>query len=169
MNPSEVLNQIIKMRKSTFPPQYTDEKIPENVLQEIIDSANYAPNHKKTHPWRFRLFQNDEKRNLGDELMRLYQKMTPEDKFSQRKCDEIGEKVQKSDAVITISINFSGQVPQWEEIAAVAMAVQNMYLTCTAHQVGCYWGSPGFISGLNEFLKLEENQACYGVFFMGKI
>lgn len=169
MNSSEVLNQIIKMRKSTFPPQFIGEKIPENVLYQIIDSAEYAPNHKKTRPWRFRLFQNDEKSHLANELMRLYQQTTPADKFSQRKCDEIGEKVQKSDAVITLSVNFSGQVPQWEEIAAMAMAVQNMYLTCTAHQIGCYWGSPGFVSKLNDFLKLEENQACYGLFFMGKI
>lgn len=169
MNTSEVLNQIIKMRKSTFPPQFTGEKIRENVLNQIIDSAEYAPNHKKTRPWRFRLFQNDEKSHLSNELMRLYQQTTSADKFSQRKCDEIGEKVQKSDAVITLSVNFSGQVPQWEEIAAMAMAVQNMYLTCTAHQVGCYWGSPGFVSKLNDFLKLEENQACYGLFFMGKM
>jgi nitroreductase len=81
--------------------------------------------------------------------------------------NEIAQKVAKSDTIVTISICFSGKVPEWEEIAATAMAVQNMYLTCTAHSVGCYWGTPGFMFQMKDFLQLEENERCYGFFFMG--
>ncbi|MDO4229008.1 MAG: nitroreductase family protein [Capnocytophaga sp.] len=168
-NVPEILNQIIKSRKSVFPAQYTGEELPSDIVEQIVDSANFAPNHKKTYPWRLRTFRKKEKEILGKELMRLYKENTPEDKFSERTYNEIGQKAEKSDTMITISVNFSGQVPQWEEIAATAMAVQNMYLTCTANGVGCYWGTPGFISKLKNFLQLEENQECYGIFFMGKI
>ena len=47
------------------------------------------------------------------------------------------------------------------------MAVQNMYLTCTAHGVGCYWGTPGFMFQMKDFLQLEENERCYGFFLYG--
>ena len=49
------------------------------------------------------------------------------------------------------------------------MAVQNMHLTCAANNVGAYWGTPGMKDYLGEFLHLEENQKCYGLFFMGMI
>lgn len=169
MNRAKTLNHIIKTRRSVFPPQYTDEEISEEVLKEIVTSADYAPNHKRTYPWRLKVFKNEEKTKLATELMRLYKENTPESAFSERKYNEIGEKVQKSNVVITISINFSGQVPQWEEIAATAMAVQNMHLTCTANQVGCYWGTPSYMVHLKSFLGLEPQQECYGLFFMGKM
>lgn len=169
MDNAQILKHIITSRRSIFPPQYTGEQISENVLEQIVRSADYAPNHKRTYPWRFRIFRNEEKDALKDEMMRLYKETTSEEKFLQRTYDEIGNKVDKSDVVITISINFSGQVPQWEEIAATAMAVQNMHLTCTANDVGCYWGTPNFAPKLKKFLKLEPQQECYGFFFMGKI
>jgi hypothetical protein len=49
------------------------------------------------------------------------------------------------------------------------MAVQNMYLTATANEVGCYWSSSGMIKHLDEFLGLQENQKCYGLFYLGKL
>jgi nitroreductase len=47
------------------------------------------------------------------------------------------------------------------------MAVQNMYLTCTAHQVGCYWSSHPVFHQLKKHLKLEENEECLGLFYIG--
>ena len=34
-------------------------------------------------------------------------------------------------------------IPEFEEIAAVACAVQNMHLTAAAYNVGCYWTTGG--------------------------
>jgi hypothetical protein len=89
--------------------------------------------------------------------------------FSGKKYNDIGFKINKADAVISIVVNFSGMVPEWEEIAAVSMAVQNMYLTCTANEIGCYWSSPKIVDHLKESLTIEENQKCLGLFYMGQI
>ena len=64
--------------------------------------------------------------------------------------------------------NTENLIPEWEEIAAVSMSVQNMWLTCTANEVGCYWSSPAIINRLNNFLELKSNQRCLGLFYMGK-
>jgi nitroreductase len=58
--------------------------------------------------------------------------------------------------VISIVVEFSGLVPDWEEIAATSMAVQNMYLTCTANRIGCYWSSPKIVNNLKDSLKIER-------------
>lgn len=169
MEDSEVLKNIIKQRRSVYPKDYSGEKIPQETLGEILNSAQFAPSHKKTRPWRFRILQNDDLKNLGAELQRIYKETTPEHLFLQKKYEDIALKISQTDAVIPIVVNFSGLVPEWEEIAAVAMAVQNMYLTCTANGVGCYWSSPGFAQNLQNFLKLEENQKCIGLFYMGMV
>ncbi|TXF77482.1 nitroreductase [Chryseobacterium sp.] len=167
MNQAEILKHIIQSRKSTFPKDYTSDEIPQPVLEEITSSAHFAPNHKKTKPWRLRVFKGLEKTELGEQLAQIYKETTPPEVFLEKKYFDIAAKISKANAVITISVNFSGLLPEWEEVAATAMAVQNMYLTCTANNVGCYWSTPGMMKHLDRFLGLEENQKCYGLFYLG--
>ncbi len=169
MEKSEILKEIIENRRSIFPKDYTDEAIDDTILAEIVNSANFAPNHKRTKPWRFRVFKGEEKNQLGEKLAELYKANSTPQTFLEKKHLDISAKITKTNVIITISVNFSGLLPEWEEIAATAMAVQNMYLTATAHEIGCYWSSPGMINHLNEFLGLDENQKCIGLFYLGKI
>lgn len=169
MDKAEVLKNIIETRRSIFPKSYSTDEIDENVLEEILNSANFAPNHKRTKPWRLKIFRGEEKNQLGITLANIYQQTVNSQSFLEKKFLDITDKVAKSNAIITISVNFSGLLPEWEEIAATAMAVQNMYLTATAHEVGCYWSTPGMINHLGEFLGLEENQKCIGLFYLGKV
>ena len=169
MNKATVLKEIIESRRSVFPKDYSGEKIDDEILNEILNSANFAPNHKKTKPWRFQIFRNEEKTKLANKLAEIYKTTTLPEVFLEKKYIDIPKKISKADTLITISVNFSGLVPEWEEIAATAMAVQNLYLTSTVHQIGCYWSTPGMIHHLGEFLNLEENQKCIGIFYMGKL
>ncbi len=58
-------------------------------------------------------------------------------------------------------------LPEWEEVAAVAMAVQNMWLTASQHGIGAYWSSPGLIKYMDEFFSLKKGEKCLGFFYMG--
>ncbi len=166
---SEILKQIIEKRRSIYPKDYTGAAIPDEVLEEILNSANFAPNHKKTRPWLFKVFRGEEKTVLGQTIAELYKNSTPPQLFVEKKYRDIPDKIAKSNAVVSICVNFSGLLPEWEEIAATAMAVQNMYLTSTAQNVGCYWSSHAVTAQLGKFLNLEENQKCLGLFYMGMI
>ena len=169
MEKAEILKEIIESRRSIFPKDYTGEEIEQEILDEILRSATFAPNHKRTKPWRFKIFKGEEKSRLGEKLAEIYKNTVAPQHFLEKKYLSISEKAAKANVIVTISVNFSGLLPEWEEIAATAMAVQNMYLTCTAHGIGSYWSSPGMIKHLDEFLNLEENQKCYGLFYIGKI
>lgn len=169
MEKTTVLKDIIESRRSIFPKSYSTEEIEEEVLAEILNSANFAPNHKRTKPWRLKVFRSEEKDQLGAKLAEIYQQTTNSQTFLEKKYLDISEKISKSNVIVTICVNFSGLLPEWEEIAATAMAVQNMYLTASVNEVGCYWSTPGMINHLNEFLGLEENQKCIGLFYLGKV
>ena len=164
-----VLKKIIEDRKSHYPKDFLPGKLEDGVIDEILYSAQFAPNHKKTKPWRFQVFEDLDKDVLGEEMAEIYKKSAGEETFLEKKYLDIQEKVKTSAAIVTISVNFSGLLPEWEEIAATAMAVQNMYLTCTALKIGCYWSTPAVKDDLGEFLNLEDNQKCIGLFYIGNI
>lgn len=156
-------------RRSTYPKDYISTPIPEEVLSQILNSGTLAPQHKKTRPWRFKLFKGEEKIQLAQTMAHLYKTHTPKEKFIEKKHLDIQSKILKSGAIISISVTFSGLVPQWEEIAATAMGVQNMYLMCTAYHLGCYWSSPLFAEHLSDFLHLSPNEKCLGLFYIGSL
>lgn len=167
-NEIKILTAIIKRRRSIFPVSYTNEEVPVAVIEQILESANYAPTHKLTEPWRFIVFRKEGKIKLGAELARLYKAATPASQFLQKKYDSIIEKAAQASCVITLNLQLhTDKVPEWEELAALACAVQNMALTAEALQVGAYWSSPGMIADLKAYLNLTEQQKCFGLFYLG--
>lgn len=167
-NEITILSNIIKRRRSIFPVSYTQQEIPVAVIRQILESANYAPTHKLTEPWRFIVFRNEGKIKLGEELARLYKENTPASQFLQKKYDSITEKTTQASCVIALNASLnSDKIPEWEELAALACAVQNMALTAEALQVGAYWSSPGTIAELKEYFNLAEQEKCFGLFYMG--
>jgi nitroreductase len=164
----EVVTRLIKGRRSVFPPSYTKQEIPVEAIQHILESANYAPTHKMTEPWRFMVFRNAGKQRLGAELARLYKEGTPANKFLQKKYESIPLKFEQSSCVIVINAQLHpDKLPEWEEIAALGCAVQNMALTAESLDIGGYWSSPDSVEALRDFLDLKENEKCFGIFYMG--
>jgi nitroreductase len=164
----DILTHIIQRRRSIFPVSYTTETIPVDIIKQILENANYAPTHKLTQPWRFTVFMGEGKIRLGEELARLYRSTTSAEKFLQKKQDSIIEKIGQSACVIAIKAQLHPDlIPEWEELAALACAMQNVALTAEALNVGAYWSSPEMIHHLADFLELESNEKCYGLFYMG--
>lgn len=165
--PFETIKQVINHRRAIFPPSYTSQAIPKELLTELLDCANAAPTHKLTQPWRFVVFREQGLERLADQLAALYKDHTTPAQFLQKKLESTRDKVLRSGAVVAIVASYSGVVPQWEELAATACAVQNLWLAASAAGIGGYWSSPGTIKHIGDFLDLEDNQACLGFFYMG--
>lgn len=163
------LSEIIKNRRAIYPDAYTNQIIPQEEIETILEAANWAPTHKRTEPWRFKVFHSEDSRSrlskfLGDAYVRSVEK--PSD-FKQKKMQQ---KAVQSACVIAICMqrDLEGRIPEWEEIASVAMAVQNMWLTAHDLQIGAYWSSPALLRYFGEFVSLKEGETCLGFFYMGK-
>ncbi len=163
------INDIIRQRRSIFPAEYTGKEISKAFIQMILENANYAPTHRLTQPWRFKVVQGDAKKRLGVFLSDTYTKIMSEADFSPFKHKKIIRNCESASAIIAICMqrDEKKRVPEWEEIAAMAMAVQNMWLTCTANEIGCYWSSPSLIAHMGGFFDFEEGEQCYGFFYLG--
>jgi nitroreductase len=170
---AEQVTKAIQNRRSIFPAQYSDEKVSDVVIEEMLENANWAPTHKLTEPWRFIVFTDAGLRKLADFQSELYRKeSTSKGTFSDAKYTKLKEKPLKCSHIISIGMKRHDKkaIPVEEEIAAVSCAVQNMMLTAAAHGVGCYWGTGGitYYESAKEFFGLKEDDMFMGFLFIGK-
>lgn len=164
-----ILNEIIRSRRAVFPPAFIPAaEIPQNIIEEMLENANWAPSHKLTEPWRFTIFKGKGLKELADFIVEDYSRNAGED-FSDIKLKKAREKILISGAVIAIIMQRHPEsgLPEWEELASVSCAVQNLWLTAHAHGLGGYWSTPSVIERMQNFLKLGENQKCIGLFYLG--
>ncbi len=165
------INQIIKNRRSIFPAMYSGEPVSDEIIEQLLENANWAPTHRHTEPWRFKVFTGKALERLGDCLADLYKQYAPTEKFSNKKHEKTARKPTQCSHVIAICMQRDPEesIPEWEEISAVACAVQNMWLTTQAYDLGAYWSSPGTIEKeeMRSFLNLKEGERCLGFFYIG--
>lgn len=164
----QTIKNTILQRRSIFQRDFTTEEISKETIQELLACAHAAPTHKRTQPWRFVVFRGEGRQRLADEIGRLYETHTDPEKFLEKTKEGMRRKVLDSEVVIAICVHYSGAIPAWEEVAATATSVQNIWLAASAKGLGGYWGSPGLIiKHIGEFLKLGSNEECLGFFYMG--
>ena len=165
----ELLKKVIEKRRAIFPNQFSDDKISDEVIHEILESANWAPTHRRTEPWRFHVLKGESLNRLSEFVGKWYEVNTPKESYSELKHKKSMKKPLQCSHVIALCMQRdpNESLPEWEEIAAVSMAVQNMWLTCTTHGVGGYWSSPGNINDAHQILNLEEGERCLGWFYLG--
>jgi len=169
---SNFITDVIRKRRSIYADTFVKKDISNEVLEEILTNATWAPTHKMTEPWRFVVFRGDYLKKLGRYLAAYY-KDSYEEKFSieeaAKKCNFLLEYPLNAACVIGVVLVKNSKIglPEWEEIAATSSAVQNMALTCTAHNLGSYWSTPqGAIDFVAQF-GIQENEKSLGLFYVG--
>ena len=165
------LNELICSRRSTKPRLFNGKKVEDKIIWQILENANWAPNHGLTQPWKYKVYSSSGLKKLADFQADLYQKITPTDRFKPEKYERMKSNILKSSHVIVICMERqrSGKIPEIEEIEAVACSVQNMALTAAAYSVCSFWGSGGvtYTDELKEFLGLAEKDKCLGYLYLG--
>ncbi len=162
-----MITEIIAQRRAVFPRQYNTKPIRKEAIETILAAANWAPTHKHTEPWRFKVLQGKKLAEFGQYMAERYKATAT--KFSERKHKGIFEKFCQSACVLVVCMqrDLKERIPEWEEIAATAMAVQNMWLTATELEIGAYWSSTALRTEVGGFLDLKEGEQCLGFFYMG--
>lgn len=171
MNPEQA-NELIRKRRSIYPPLYSGEKVDDAIIEQMLENANWAPTHALTEPWRFTVFTGEGLKKLADFQSELYKKLSTADgSFDEKKYQKLQDKPLLCSHIIGIGMKRDPKkkIPEVEEIEATACAVQNMYLTAAAYGVGCYWGTGGitYKDEAKAFFGLGEEDKFLGFLFVG--
>jgi nitroreductase len=169
-NLSEI-TALIKDRRTIYPEFFSNRKVHKEQIENLLNNAIWAPTHGMTQPWRFQVFMDEGKTKLGAFLRELYLKTTPKEEQHEIKLNRMTDRPERASAIIVVNMERQKEerIPEIEEIEAVACAVQNMYLTCTAYGLGGFWSTPKLIytPEMNIFLGLGEKDKCLGLFYIG--
>lgn len=165
------ITELVRHRRTIYPKDYTERVVHREIIERVIGNGTWAPTHGMTQPWRFTVFTDAARGTLSQFLGDVYMKNTPPEKFLQRKYDNITQRPLQSSVVIALGMarDQNGKISERDELLAVACAVQNMHLTCTAYGLGAFWATGGPMTGaaMRDFLGLGPNDQALGLFYMG--
>jgi nitroreductase len=140
------------------------------IIIEFLDAAKWAPTHRYTQPWNFKVFMGDGITKLSEFQSSLYKEKKAVN-FKQEKYEKLLNRPLMSSAIIGICLKRDeGQRdPIEEEVASVAMAVQNMMLVAAAHGIGAFWSSGGitYWPETKGFMSLGDNDKFLGFLYLG--
>jgi nitroreductase len=165
------ISELIRDRRTIFPKDYTPREVHRDIIERVVQNATWAPTHGMTQPWRFVVFTGTGRERLSKFLGEEYTRLTPPERFLQKKYDNHTQRPLQAGAVIALGMarDPNGKISELEEMLAVACGVQNMHLTCTAYGIGGFWSTGAAITGegMTQFLGLGEKDKCLGLFYMG--
>ncbi|MGZ5135613.1 MAG: nitroreductase family protein [Flavitalea sp.] len=169
----DAFNHLIKNRRSVYPNQFdTARQIPDAIIEQILKNATWAPNHSQTEPWHFTVYSGEGLNALALFQSELYKSESGE-KFKEEKFLKLQEQPLLASHVISIGMKRSTEkrIPEIEEIAAVACAVQNIYLSTTVYGLGGYWTTGGitYFPNAKSFFGLGKEDKLMGFFYLGYI
>ncbi len=171
MTSSETINHIITTRRTIKPKMMANRDIPLDILQQMLENANWAPTHGMTEPWRFSVFMGAAREKLATFLAETYKAITPVEIFKPNKYEGMRENAMLAPAVIAIGMKRqpSKKISELDEIQAVACAVQNMHLTATAHGLGGFWSTniAAVSSEMAAYIGLDKEDRALGLFYVG--
>lgn len=161
----------IENRRSVFPRFFTDRPVEKSIVCALLGAANHAPSHRKTEPWRFRVYTGAGRERLKREVADVYNALrNPDAEWDEKLAKKFGEKFDRSPVVLAIFLHRDPEerVPEWEEVAAVGCAVQNIWTSLAAYELGGYWSSPSFLcADYGQWPGAATNEKCLGLFYLG--
>ena len=167
----EQLAAIIKNRRSVSWSKMNGKTIPDETVARVLALADWAPTHGRTEPWRFFVYKGAALKQFGKTHADLYWQHTAEDKRQEATYEKFLHNV---DNVSHLVIAFTKRganvkIPQLEEIAATAAAIQNLLLGATASGISSFWSSGGMTHtpALKEHLGLASDDIIMGLIFLG--
>lgn len=160
----------IQNRRSLPPQRMKPDPIDDAILDSLFEAANWAPTHKLTEPWRFRVFAEAGRDRLAHALGESY-RATIGERFDARKFTKTVTRPVNVPVVMAIIMapGIKANLPEFEEILAVGCAMQNFHLAAHAMGIGCFWSTPKYLDHppLREFLGLENRERCLGFYYLG--
>lgn len=142
MNKAEAVLQTIRERRTIKPKEFLQETISDEVINEILESANWAPNHGKTEPWRLTVFTGEGIKDYVKIIEKVFAE-TPDHLKKPEKLAKWTGNAPFASHIIAFGVKRTKNcaLPHVEEVCAVSCAAQNMMLVATAHGVASYWSS----------------------------
>jgi nitroreductase len=133
---------------------YAPEPLDRETLDELFELARWAPNHKLTNPWRFRV--------LGPQALERL-KAAGEDPIA-------AAKLNRAPTLVAVTATQSGDpVLDEEDVLAAAAAAYVVLLAAHGRGLAGYWRTPGVLRtpAGRAALQIPDDEHVLGLLHLG--
>jgi len=161
---------LIKSRRSV--PKVRPDPVPREVLEQMLEAAVWAPNHRMTEPWRFYVLTGDAKQQFAG-IRRRFRAATfpnPEAPEAVRALDRLYQDTLATPALIVATVHQAAdEEVREEDTVATFIAIQNMMLAAWELGVGTYMRTGALLRDpeLRAMLGIEDDRRVLAVVYVG--
>ena len=135
--------------------KYKRHEISKEIIEDIIYSATLAPSAKNRQPWKFIVYQGEEKSKLVDvmhqgiKLEKITHKLMPEWAFAIPDAENTVRVMEEAPCLIVVlntnqktpfdSIEDEKRIVEICDSLSIGAAIENMILTATSYGLGTLW------------------------------
>ena len=159
------VDRIIRRRRTNMFVD-TGRVVPDEVIDELCALATWAPNHKRTWPWRFASVTGSARSRLGE----VVSDVLATNNEDPAKVAKARTKYERTPNILVIGSMVGDSIDRTAENRdAVAAAAQNLMLAATARGIATYWGScpRGAHEDVASFAGFEPDTTIVGIFYVG--
>ena len=141
--------------------------VPLDVIDELCALASWAPNHKKTWPWRFAAFTGAGRARLGDTMADEMERVGFGDDVKRAKTRT---KYLRTPATLVVGCAaHENDMLHAENRDAVAAGIQNVLLGATALGLASFWSTPALARppAVLTLCGFEPDDRLVGVIYLG--
>lgn len=157
------LYEALKNRRSVA--KLKSDPVPREVIEKILDGAIWAPNHKRTEPWKFYVFTGDSRQKLAEAVLEDFRRDHENDAGDAWKAKGQKAADRMVAAPLTIVVTSDGSddpVIDIENYAATCVAVEHILLGIHAEGLGATWrtGDAAYTApsnAINELIDAPQN------------
>ena len=129
------LSRVIRGRRSSA--GELTPAVPVALITELCELAQWAPNHRRTWPWRFAVFTGDQAEATGTEIAAVMA-----EQGNAGKAKRLAERWASLPAIVVVgSAPGTSETMTVENRDAVAAGVQNLLLGATSAGLASWWRS----------------------------
>ncbi|WP_298709259.1 nitroreductase [Chitinophaga sp.] len=165
------IQDIILYRRTVKPTAMNGKKIDDETVRELLRLADWAPTHGLTEPWYFVVYSGDKVQQFCTDHAELYKQYTPAAQFILGNYEKLKTQGDLASHVIAVVMKRGAnpKIPEIEEVAATACAVENLWLAATAQNIAVYWGSGGmtYTPAMQDYLGLRDEDKVLGFLYLG--
>lgn len=160
------LTKLIRERRTIQ--SFTNEKVPDQWVREAMELSLWAPNHRLTFPWYYKLVDGGARQRLADLAVEL--------KGKKAALSETAKQAVRATVTIPSHLLMLGLKPEAdddkskENYATLACSVQILSLVLWEKGVGVKWSTAGFTRHLqtHAILGIPDAIQLEGCLFIGK-
>ena len=164
MSPDELADVIRSRRSSLLIDAH--RAVSREVVEQLVELVAWAPNHKRTWPWRLAVVSGDARRMLGEAIADVMAAQGDD----APKVEKTRTKYTRSPVVVAVGA-APGDSPERtaENRYAVAAGIQNLLLGAHAHGLAALWGSPmrGANGRINSVCGFAPDTEVVGLVYLG--